>query len=54
MPIRLDFLVFGALELHLFLIGLIFANLIFPIIAIVKTATNPDKAYRYPSVIRFF
>ncbi|MGF1489013.1 MAG: DUF4870 domain-containing protein [Prochloraceae cyanobacterium] len=37
-----------------FLIGLGIVSLIFPIIAIVQSASNPDKAYRYPLVFRFF
>lgn len=59
---HLNLYIFGFIFLFLsfvligipFLIGLVFASFLFPIIAVVKTATNPNKAYRYPLVIRFF
>jgi uncharacterized protein len=36
------------------LIPILIMDFIFPIIAIIKTLENPDRVYRYPSIIRFF
>jgi uncharacterized protein len=37
----------------LLLIPLLILDFILPIIAIVKTLENPDRVYRYPSIVRF-